>query len=385
MFELMDNQNLRQDELVTHKLRKLFEQRGFQRVKVGKFEEYDFYIDNKNFLQSDQMITFMDMDGRLMALRPDVTLSIVKNIPVKPLPVSQKLYYIDEVYRASRESGEYKAFSQLGIECIGDIDMPTRLEVVDLALQSLESIARDSYVLDLSHLGFVGGLLEYAGLGGGLERRIIRAIQTKSGHDVAAILLEAEICEETANRILALLSLDGKLGEVLEKARGLVVNDAMQQACDELALVAKILEYNGYAGKLNLDFSVMGALDYYNGLIFNGYVEGLPQKVLTGGQYDNLMKKMHKSCGAIGFAVYIDQLNTYFKSGRQHDFDLLIVYDAHCDICLLLKKVRELTKAGTSIRLERSDAKLENADFTYSKMLRFTGADSLTEGDAVNE
>lgn len=74
------NYNVLDDtEKIIYALRSLYMSRGYRLYRMGKFEEYDLYSRNKDFLVSDTVITFMDMNGRLMALRPDVTLSIIKN------------------------------------------------------------------------------------------------------------------------------------------------------------------------------------------------------------------------------------------------------------------------------------------------------------------
>lgn len=376
----MDMQNMRSDEAAAFTLRRLYESRGFRRVRPGKFEEYTLYVENKNFLQSDQIITFMDMDGRLRALKPDVTLSIVKNIPTGKLPASQKLYYVDEVYRASRENREYRALSQIGVELVGPPDPFADIEVVDLALLSLGALGKD-YVLDLSHIGFVSGLLDDLGLSHTASRRVLAAIHAKSAHEIAAILQQAGIPETAAERIDAMAGLHGDIRVALPKARALISGPAMQAAYDELAGVADALSYNGFAGHLNLDFSVVGELDYYNGILFNGYLKGIPQCVLSGGRYDNLMHRMGKASGAAGFAVSLDELGTHIRSGRPYDFDMLITYEKSCNAPALLRCVRQLTEAGLSVRLESAAANLAAAEYSWNRHACFEG-DTLREEDA---
>ena len=88
---------LRNDERYVLALRQLFEQYGYKRYKMSKFEEYDLYLENKSFLQSDRIITFSDPStGKLLALKPDITLSIVKN--GKGVTSSDKVYYCENVY-----------------------------------------------------------------------------------------------------------------------------------------------------------------------------------------------------------------------------------------------------------------------------------------------
>lgn len=374
-------ENMRPDEFAALRLRGLYENRGFRQVRPGKFDEYQLYLENKNFLQAEQIISFMDMDGKLLALKPDVTLSVVKNIPADPLPTFEKLYYMDEVYRASSESREYKAHNQIGVELVGPSDAFASIEVVDLALRSLEAISA-SYVLDISHLGFVSGLLEGLDLSAGDKRELIAAIHAKSSHEMDAILEQAGADDTGRNKVQALAELHGDIRTALPKAQALINNDSMRAAYEELRGVAEAVGNNGFSGKLNLDFSVVNNLDYYNGLIFRGYVEGLPRSVLVGGRYDHLMHRMGKASGATGFAVSLDELKTYKRQGRRsYDFDLVITYAPDSHWPALLHQVQQLTEEGLSVRLEREDADLTLANFTWKRHCRFAQDRLLEKGE----
>ncbi|MDR2931658.1 MAG: ATP phosphoribosyltransferase regulatory subunit, partial [Oscillospiraceae bacterium] len=284
----MDNTFIRKkDETVTQGLRALFERRGFTQVRVNQFEDYDMYVENRNFLDSDNIITFMDMDGKLKCMKPDVTLSVVKNIAAGRMAGCEKLYYVDEVCRLSRESREYKMLGQVGVELIGPADALANLEAVDLALESLAVIG-GRHVLDISHLGFVSGLLD--GLVGETVQKdnIMRALHSKSPHIIDRLLADQHVSERDRARIKTLAGLSGPILDILPRAAGLIDGSAMRDAYRELELLGEMLIACGSARRVNLDFSVINDLDYYNGLIFHGYVEGLPDAVLTGGRYDNL-------------------------------------------------------------------------------------------------
>ncbi|MGN1418565.1 MAG: ATP phosphoribosyltransferase regulatory subunit, partial [Acutalibacteraceae bacterium] len=131
----MDNLSslLKNEERAVFALRSLYSKHGYLPYKMSKFEEYDLYVRNKDFLVSDSIITFNDKDGKLLALKPDVTLSIVKNTDDDPL-CKQKLFYNENVYRVSGSTHSYKEIMQTGLECIGDIDLYDMTEVLLLAL-----------------------------------------------------------------------------------------------------------------------------------------------------------------------------------------------------------------------------------------------------------
>jgi ATP phosphoribosyltransferase regulatory subunit len=142
-------ENLSWEERAPLKLRALFERYGYKKYSMVKFESYDFYRENMSFLKSDTVITFTDANGRLMALKPDVTMSIVKNIPEKAL--SQKLYYIENVFRMAPGSRECSEVSQIGLEISAGGSI-RRSRTVLLAIKSLRTL-NESYLLNISHMG----------------------------------------------------------------------------------------------------------------------------------------------------------------------------------------------------------------------------------------
>ena len=151
------NKILKSDERAVFDLLDLYSRYGYSRFKSGKFEEYEFYARNRDFIGQDAILTFTDSFGRLMALKPDVTLSIAKNSSDEP-GVVNRFSYNDYVYRRSREDRTFREINQTGIECIGDIGSYDICEVILLAVKSLETISSD-YVLDISHMGIVRGLI----------------------------------------------------------------------------------------------------------------------------------------------------------------------------------------------------------------------------------
>jgi ATP phosphoribosyltransferase regulatory subunit len=150
---------------------------------MNKFEEYDLYARNKDFLISDSIITFTDRSGKLMALKPDVTLSIVKN--TADTGSVQKLYYNENVYRVSKGSGVFREMLQVGLECLGRIDDYAIFEVLLLAAKSLLSISQ-LCVLDISHLALVTQLLDAMAIPRETHANLFSAMSEKNLHDILA-------------------------------------------------------------------------------------------------------------------------------------------------------------------------------------------------------
>jgi len=305
----IDTSVLKNDEKAIFALRTLYQKFGYKQYKMSKFEEYDLYVRNKDFLVSENIITFTDTDGKLMALKPDVTLSIIKNADDTKGNV-QKVYYNENVYRVSKGTESYKEIMQAGLECIGDIDESDIYEVIMLALESLKSISED-YVLDISHMGIVSDIIGEMGVSASAEKAIINCIGEKNIHEIRNIC-NAEGADGT--KLERLISLYGTPSEVIAQLK----NIAQGESINQLEEIAAELIKNGYGDRIRIDFSVVNDMSYYNGFVFKGFINGITSGVLSGGQYDNLMLKMRKKSKAIGFAVYIDMLE---RLDEQSDTD----------------------------------------------------------------
>ena len=345
-----DENVLENGERAAFGLGQLYRKYGYIRYKISKFEEYDLYVQNKSFLVSDNVLTFTDTDGKLMALKPDVTLSIVKNSIDEEHSIG-KVYYNENVYRTSQGAGEFKEIMQTGLECIGDIDTYSVGEVIMLAAKSLESISK-KYVLDLSHLGFVSALLESLSDNEVTRRELLRLMGEKNLHAIRALCESTGISEDGCEDICKLAKLYGPIAKCLGELLPLVRNDEMRAAYEELSALVEIIRIYGFEDKVYLDFSIVNDMNYYNGIIFRGFVDGIPAGVLSGGRYDNLLKKMGKTSGAIGFAVYLDLLERFGDESEYFDVDVLLTYEdaSPKDI---IDAVKLLSSYGKSVKVQK--------------------------------
>ena len=344
---------LKKEEQVIFSLRALFEQYGYKKFKMSKFEEYDFYADNRSFLSSETILTFTGLDGKLLALKPDVTLSIVKNTKGSK-DNAERVYYNENVYRARKGAGEYKEIMQVGLEYIGEVDDYATLEVLLLAQKSLKAIS-EQYIMDLSHMGFVAGLMEEVNLPYAQQKAVLNCISEKNAHGIRNICKEADLAEDMIGRLEALASLYGGLEGTLEQAKALCCNEKMEQAVAELEGILRCLKIGGNEKNVNLDFSIVNDMDYYTGVIFQGFINGVPSGILSGGRYDNLLHKMGKDADAIGFAVYLDLLERFESTEKEYDVDTLLLYEDGVDTAALAKAAQMLTDNGQSVLVQKKN------------------------------
>ena len=300
-----DLSTLQPKERASFALRALYEAAGCRKYHMGRFEEYSLYQANRSFLSSEQVITFTDLDGRLLALKPDVTLSIAKT--AQPAPgETLRYYYHENVYRPSAESHTFKEIGQMGLEFLGGVGEAEVQQAVCLAAQSLGQLGTD-WVLEVSHMGYLFGLLDALQVPEDDRAGLLRKLGQKNAHELRAAALAAGLDEDAADTLCRVLTLCGGYADTLPRAEALCRNDAMRAAVAELQGLAGPLEQAG--GAIRLDLTLAGEMEYYNGLVFQGYLKALPRPLLKGGRYDLLMQQFTPGAGAIGFAVYLDELD----------------------------------------------------------------------------
>lgn len=313
----LDTSILKKDELAVFALRGLYKSHGYTQYKMSKFEEYDLYSQNKDFLVSDGVITFNDTNGKLLALKPDVTLSILKNFKDEPGDI-QKLYYNENVYRISDKTHTYKEIMQTGLECVGDIGENEVNEVASLALKSLELIS-DDFVLNISHARLVSSLFDEYGVTDSDRPALLEAVTQKNG-GIFKQCLNNEQFEALKFLIKSYEKAEETIAALNSACRTAETKSVLEELLNVYTAAAK-----GYNNKIAINFSVAEPSGYYSGVVFKGYVSGTEAQVLSGGRYDGLMRKMGRTGGAIGFAVYLDALERLDEKQKTADNNIINV------------------------------------------------------------
>lgn len=364
---------LRNNEKAVYRLRELFGNYGYRRFKTGKFEEYELYAENKDFLGADGILTFTDARGKLMALKPDVTLSIAKM--ADPLPGEvQKFCYDDEVYRLSGEYGDFREITQTGIECIGDIGSYDVCEVILLAVRSL-ALIDENYVMDLSHMGIVRALTSLLNLPKEAEQKVLHCIGEKNIHGAAEICRKYEVPEKMIRRLRKLITTYGPIDEVVGELDQLAVNNTMRRSVGELKVLVSALKAQKLEKNVRFDFSVVNDMGYYNGVIFQGFIKGIAAPILAGGRYDNLMEVMGKaSAGAVGFSISMDSLEELNRVRRDIDVDVVILDQPWEDLNQLNQVVRDYTDRGLSVSVQKRVPK----NLRYRELVRLENGEVKT-------
>lgn len=371
--EAFSSDDLEWDTRVTLALDALYRTSGYERYRMNKFEPYDLYLEHRGFLRDDAVISFTDPRGRLMALKPDVTMSIVKNASADA--AVERLFYIENVFRVPPGGSEFAEIAQMGLECLGcdsgRVQSDVDAEVVALACRTLDVCGGRSR-LAVSHMGFLSALLDACLLEDESREQALRCIRLKNAAGLAHVLHGAGAPSESQDALLGALAVSSPLSSAVESLKALPLSCVALEAVEALEALVKRLVASGEepcaieadpdaarkpdtageepcamreepdafpasagaaaggrgmsegkppaprleADRLFFDLSLVGEAGYYTGLAFQGYIEGLPRAVLAGGRYDGLMEKVGRSQGAAGFALYLGEIAPAFTGGR---------------------------------------------------------------------
>ena len=328
----------------------LYKTYGYRHFRMSKFEKYELYAGYKDFLVSDRVITFNDTTGELLALKPDVTLSIVRGSDYCP-GQKQKLCYRERVYRPAGSEHRFQEITQCGLECIGDLDGYDVYEVLHLAGESLRLISAES-ILSVSHLGIVNCLMAALGAEESLQQTVLSLIAARNLHELAELFRQQNWSQELFTDVRQLLSLNCTVRDLPKRIRSLELNWLSKTLAAELEELGGLITSSEHA--MQFDFSVINDIHYYNGIVFQGFVQGVSEKVLSGGRYDSLLRRMNKRGSAIGFAVYCGLLEQLQHLERESDADVLLLYDSDTPLVTVRDTVCRLQKEGCSVSAQRS-------------------------------
>jgi ATP phosphoribosyltransferase regulatory subunit len=220
--------------------------------------------------------------------------------------------------------------------------------VIFLASKSLENVSED-YVLDLSHLGIVNGVLDAFNISETGKKKIVEFLGEKNARGVGSVCENEGLNEQQTETVKKLVTVYGGKDKVFSELEKINVSEQTDTAIKQLKNVLNALSALGVDDNISIDFSVVSDTNYYNGLVFKGFISGIPVGIISGGQYDNLMQKFKRKDRAIGFAVYLDELEKILNVNPQYDVDVALEYADETDVVKINKAVKSITDGGESV------------------------------------
>jgi ATP phosphoribosyltransferase regulatory subunit len=211
----------------------------------------------------------------------------------------------------------------------------------------------DDFILAISHSGILSSVLDEEGIVGELRAEIINCFAENNPHDLAAICRSNSLSSELTTTLSGLVGIYGDPADALERIKSLCGGRA-NEAVDQLGELVALLVDSKYSSMFKIDTSLVSTSDYYGGFIFKGFLSGVCESVLTGGQYGKLLRRMGRRSDAIGFAIYLDRLELLEKNPTEYDVDFILLYSDDTDASAVARKAAELTALGKSVSAQKA-------------------------------
>jgi ATP phosphoribosyltransferase regulatory subunit len=308
----------------------IFTSYGYKEVMTPTFEFLEV-VETGAGKHRERLFLFMDREGGILSLRPEMTVSIARlaAMHLRDSNFPQRMFYSANVFRhVQPHLAQYREFWQTGIELLGASGPWADAESISLAVKLLQELGLNDFKISINQIGIFNGLLADAPISNDDKDEIRRLVEKKDLVELERRLEKLVMPDSWKETVARLPVLHGGL-EVLNKIPYLEQHSATGQAVEDLLRVYEALQDYGVTQHIVIDMGVLRELelDYYTGVIFEGYSPELGYGLLGGGRYDNLMGKFGFPCPATGFALGMDRLalvlarqdeepNRYLLGGR---------------------------------------------------------------------
>ena len=329
---------------------------GYLEVSTPLYEYYENSL-VKESSQEDKIYKFLDRNGHLLALRPDMTLPIARLAAtrLKDAALPLRLFYTGHAFvYDSPQAGRQREFYQAGVEILGDNSADADAETVILAVKALLAAGIKEFQISLGHVGIFHGLAGDLGLPAEQVEELKTAIGNKDYVLLRELLGRFNITPSDQARVMKVLNMRGG-AYVLAEARQLVGSGKAHSALDNLEEIFTVLKAYKVDSHVILDFGLLRKLDYYTGLVFEGYTGSLGFPLCGGGRYDNLTGQFGRDIPATGFALGVDKVMLVLdrQEGLNKDIrcDYLIRY-TRANRPGAVKQASQLRAAGHTVTVE---------------------------------
>ena len=298
---------------------------SYEEITTPTVDYYSLFEHGMGKAEAHRAFRFTDTDGRLLALRPDVTSAAARAAATlfaereRPL----RLCYAAPVFRQQPQShAEWRREStQIGCELIGANTRVADLEVLVIAAEFLRRLDLEgNYAITLNDVGIFNGVAERLKLDPTSREEMRQLIDVRNAADLERFLTPYT-CVEEAQAFAQLMQLSGKR-ESLDLARRVISNEQSRVALDRLESLWDVIESLGLTTCFEIDFGDVARLDYYTGLTFKVYVTGAGSRVGSGGRYDGLTASFGKAEPAVGFVIDLDALTDVLRVRAQDSPEL---------------------------------------------------------------
>jgi ATP phosphoribosyltransferase regulatory subunit len=286
----------------------VFQAWNYEEVITPSVDYYDLFEQGMGQREAQRGFRFTDNDGRLLALRPDVTSSVARMaatlLSERPRPL--RFCYAAPVFRQQTQShAEWRRENtQLGCELIGTGGKPADLEILRLAAEILSRLNLQSrYCITINNVEIFNGVAAQLNVKERAREQLRRLIDTRETAELQRFLKDYP----EARAFSQPTQLTGKRN-VIEAARSAIANERSLAALDSLEELWTEIESLGFENSFEIDLGDVSSLDYYTGLSLKIFVHGAGASVGRGGRYDGLTGSFGRAEPAVGFVLNLDAL-----------------------------------------------------------------------------
>lgn len=323
----------RQKRLLENKIRDAFRLNGYRELETPIIEFFDVFGGGRGLIKQESMYKFCDSKGRLLVLRPDLTVPVarVAATKLKDEDFPLKCCYIGNTFSFDElGGGRQNEFTQAGCEILGVNSPEADAEVVAMAVETIKATGIDEFQIDIGQVEFFKGLMEESGLTEEEVEEVRELIDLKDFVGVEQVMDHHQVKEALSTLILDLPKLFGPR-DILQRINYKDIGERATNAIINIKAVLEILEDRNLAQYVSIDLGMVQSMNYYTGIVFRGYTYGVGFPILSGGRYDQLVAKFGKECEATGFSLGINMalmaLERQKKLLNPDDGGCLITYE----------------------------------------------------------
>lgn len=364
---------LKKQRKLEDKVKQCMEQWGYAEILTPTLEYYDT-VGGASATMDHKLFKLLDNQGKTVVLRPDMTAPIarVASSLLKNEPLPLRLMYSATVFRAQKkEAGRNAEFVQLGIENIGSASVDADAEAIALAVSVLRAAGVKTFKIAVGHVGFLEGLFQET-VPREEDRDVLKDyLHCRNYVGFRQYVKELRLPAENEARLRELLKLRGGK-ELIARAEAITVNGQARRAVANLYELWEALEAYQVTDYVILDLNMSGNLNYYTGILFEGYAANQGFSLCTGGRYDGLMAQFGRPCPATGFAIQMDSLLEAIEETPEQVEKRLILYSSsqRQEALELARRLR--IEVGDIVVAQRKDEWLA-ADFSqYTDIIDLT-------------
>lgn len=353
---------------VEMRLTKLFKSRGFCEVITPSIEFYDVFDGKADAVPQEIMYKLIDSKGRILVLRPDNTMPVVRvaSTKLKDFQPPLRLFYNQNVFRVTPAlSGRRDEIPQCGVELLGINGIKSDIEIIVTAIESLKKIT-DNFRFEIGHVGFYKEIIDELNCDDIKKDKIRKCIEAKNYAALTDILGNSAKTDPSSKALIKLPRLFGG-EEVFKEALKITTSEKAAEPIRYLRSIYEILCNMGYKDSIMIDLGLIQQIDYYTGVAFRGYIQGSGEHVLSGGRYDGLSESFGKSMPATGFAVNTEAAARYAKINKKSSVpEVIVFYDIEA-VKEAFSYIDKLAEKGTVSETSNFDTLEETIAYAKKK------------------